>query len=163
MAMDRDRDLYDFTTMSDDEIRSVVLEQLREAPNIDADDIDVDVRSGHVTLTGRVGTDSEVQVAMSLVDDVLGLPEYTNDLVVDELRRGEAPAAADDAAAADKEMDDQIGAPSGQHSDTAEHLAEDLEAETFGTHDMSKAIQDGNAYNPPDRPVADGYGSREEH
>src|SRR5690606_1949661 len=66
--------------MSDDEIRDVVLEHLRESPNVSADDVQVAVRDGHVTLSGRVGTDAEAQVAEAVLDDVLGLDEYTNDL-----------------------------------------------------------------------------------
>jgi hypothetical protein len=163
MARDRDRELYDFQNMTDAELREVVLEQLRDAPNIDADDLDVDVLDGHVTLSGRVGTDAEVQVAIALVDDVLGLDRYSSEIFVDEIRRGDVPVAADDASDFHEEVDSQIGDPSDQQSDTAEHLMEDLDAETFGTHDMGKAIQDGNTYIPPDRPVGDGYGSREEH
>ena len=32
-------DLFDFGNMSDDEIREVVLEHLRESPNLGADDV----------------------------------------------------------------------------------------------------------------------------
>jgi hypothetical protein len=163
MARQSEGDLYDFQNMTDDEVREVVLQHLREYPNLDTDDFDVLVREGRVTLSGRVGTDAEVQVAISVLDDVLGLDEYTNELIVDELRRGDLPSAADDAIAADDEIDDQVGEVSNQHSDTAEHLVEDLESESFGTHDMGRAIRDGTAYEPPDRPVSDGYGSREDH
>ncbi|MEX2583404.1 MAG: BON domain-containing protein [Gemmatimonadota bacterium] len=163
MARDFSGDVFDFDTMSDDEIRTVVLEQLREYPNLDADDIDVRVRSGTVTLAGRVGTDAEVQVATAVLDDVLGLDQFEIELVVDELRRGDAPEAADDANARDDEVDDQLGEPNAQQSDTAEHLVEDLDSDTYGTHDVGKAVRDASSYSPPDRPVGDGYGSREEH
>jgi hypothetical protein len=163
MAREYGGDLFDFQNMSDDEIRDVVLEHLREYPTLDTDDLDVVVRDGTVTLSGRVGTDAEVQVAVSVLDDVLGLDSYVNELVVDELRRGEAPAGADDAIAEDEEMDSQLGDPAAQHSDTAEHLVEDLDAETFGTRDMGQAIRDATAYTPPDRPVSNGYDSREDH
>ena len=156
-------DIYDFQNMTDDEMRSVVLEHLREYPNLDPNDIDVTVRDGNVKLSGRVGTDSEVQVASEVLDDVLGLENFTNELIVDELRRGDAPEAADAAIAADREGDDQLGEPLAQQSDTAEHLQEDLDSETYGTHDVGKAVRDAASYNPPDRPVGDGYGSREQH
>jgi hypothetical protein len=163
MARQFGGDLYDFENMSDDEIRDVVLEHLREYPNLDADDIEVAVKDGTVTLSGRVGTDAEVQVAGAVLDDVLGLDDFSNDLVVDELRRGEAPAAADDAIAADEEVDEVRGGSDPQQSDTAEHLVENLEEESFGTHDPSRATRDATTYIPPERPVSDGYGSREEH
>jgi len=151
--------------MTDDEIYDLVVQHLGEYPELDMGWIDVTVRNGHVTLSGRVSSDGEAQVAEKGVVDVLGLDEqnFTNDLVVDELHRGEMPEAADDAVTAELETDDQLGSQSFSQSDTAEHLVEDLDALTYGTHDAGAAVQDGASYEPPDRPVADGYGSREDH
>jgi hypothetical protein len=163
MATQHGGDLFDFSDMTDDEIRGVVVEHLREYPNLVADALEVTVRNGHVTLGGRVGTDAEVQVAEAVLDDVLGIESYTNDLVVDESRRYELPDAADDAAAAAAELDDQLGTMDDQQSDTAEHLHEDIESQTYGTHDVGTAVRDGATYSPPDRPVSDGYDSRENH
>ena len=163
MASEFGGDLYDFENMSDDEIRSLVLEQLSEYPNLAVDDMDVVVRNGVVILSGRVGTDAEVQVAGAVLDDILGLEDYRNELVVDQLRRGDIPEAADDANAAAEEEDGNIGVGNEQQSDTADRLTDDLETETYGTHDTGTAIRDGTAYTPPDRPVSEGYGSREEH
>lgn len=163
MAREHGGDLFDFGNMSDDDIRGVVVEHLQEYPNLDAAGIEVTVRDSHVTIAGRVGTDAEVQVAEAVLDDVLGLDSYTNNLVVDESARYQLPEAADDAEVAGEEMDDQLGDSNEQQSDTAEHLEEDLDAETYGTHDMGEAIRDGATYIPPDRPVSDGYDSRENH
>lgn len=163
MARQHGGDLYDFEQMTDSEIRDVILEHIREYPNLDADSIEVDVRNGEVTLSGRVGTDAEVQVAESVLDDVLGIDSYSNELVVDELTRAELPEGADEAAAAGQESDSQIGSAAEQQSDTADHLQEDLDEQTYGTHDAGTAIRDGAPYVPPDRPVADGYDSRENH
>lgn len=163
MAREYGGDLYDFANMTDDEIRSIVVEHLQDYPNLDADWIDVAVKDGFVTLSGRVGTDGEQQVAESVLDDVLGLDRYSNELVVDELHRGQAPEAADEAIEASREVDEQMGEPDPQQTDTAEHLVEDLDSQSYGTHDMGKAIRDGSTYVPPDRPVADGYDSRENH
>lgn len=163
MARQHGGDVFDFGNMDDDEIRSVVVEHLREYPNLNDAGVEVMVRNGHVTLSGRVGTDGEVQVAEAVLDDVLGLDDYTNDLMVDETVRYQLPEAADDAEAASEELDDQLGDSDEQQSDTAEHLEEDLETQTYGTHDMGEAIRDGATYIPPDRPVSDGYDSRENH
>lgn len=163
MANEFGGDLYDFDTMSDDEIRDLVSQRLREYPNLDADWIEVSVRDGVVTLSGRVGTDGEVQVAQEVLDDVLGIDVYSNELVVDETHRYTAPEAADEALAEEQETDSQMGDPDPNQSDSAEHLVEDLESETFGTHDVGEAVQDGIPYTPPDRPVGGGYGSREDH
>src|SRR5690606_4378619 len=116
-----------------------------------------------VTLSGRVGTDAEVRVAEALLDDVLDLDDFANDLVVDELRRGDLPEAPDDAAAEVAERGDLGGDDRSQQTDTADHLVEDLDSDMLGTRDMGRAIRDGTAYNPPDQPVSDGYGSREDH
>ena len=156
---------FDFSEMTDDEIYDLVVQHLGEYPELDVGWIDVIVRDGHVTLAGRVSSDGEVQIAEKALIDVLGLSEesFTNDLVVDELHRGEMPEAADDAVTADLEVDDQLGEPQFDQSDTAEHLVEDLDAQMYGTHDVGTAIEEGASYEPPDRPVADGYGSREDH
>ena len=156
---------FDFTEMTDDEIYDLVVQHLGEYPELDLGWIDVAVRSGHVTLSGSVSSDGEVQIAEKALLDVLGLGQesFTNDLVVDELHRGENAEAADDAAEEEMEADEQLGSvPSGQ-SDTAGHLVEDLDALSYGTRDVGTAIQDGTSYDPPDHPVPDGYGSRDDH
>jgi hypothetical protein len=163
MARDFGGDLYDLDTMTDDDLRDLVVQQLREYPNIDSGWIDVNVRDGRVILSGRVGTDGEVQVAEKIVSDIIGVREYQNELVVDSLHRGQAPEAADAAIARDNAIDDPLGEPDPQQMDTAEHLTEDLASETYGTHDMGEAIRDGVSYRPPDSPMPDGYGSREDH
>ncbi|HEY0036431.1 MAG TPA: BON domain-containing protein [Longimicrobium sp.] len=162
--MAQDFDPYDLTGMTDDEIYDVVVQHLGEYPELDMGWITVTVRDGKVTLSGRVSSDGEVSIASQALLDVVGVAELSNELIVDELHRGEAPEAADDAFAQDMEVDDQMGEPNLQYqSDTAGHLMEDLEAQTYGTHDMGTAIEEGTAYEPPHRPVADGYGSRENH
>lgn len=156
-------DLYDFSSMSDDEIYDIVVQELGEHPNLDPGWIEVTVREGHVTLSGRVANDGEVQVAEKVLVEVLGLENVTNDLMVDELHRGDLPEAADDALAMEAELDEQMGGQDDQQSDTAAHLTENLDAQTYGTHDVGSAIEEGAAYEPPYRPVPDGYGSRENH
>lgn len=156
---------FDFSEMTDDEIYDLVVQHLGEYPELDMGWIDVAVRNGHVTLSGSVSSDGEVDIAEQAILDVLGLDQekFTNELVVDELHRGEAPEAADDAVAQDLEVDDQLGEQRQDQSDTAVHLVEDLESETYGTHDVGTAVEEGAAYEPPDRPVPDGYGSRDRH
>ena len=162
--MARDFDPYDFSGMSDDEIYDVVVQHLGEYPELDIGWIQVAVRDGHVTLSGRVASDGEAQIAEKALVEVMGLTDVSNQLVVDELHRGQAPEAADDAVAQDEEVDDQLGEPSSeQQSDTAAHLMEDLETQTYGTHDVGAAIEEGASYPPPQRPVPDGYTSRDDH
>jgi hypothetical protein len=244
-----------------------VIEHLQARSNLDADDISVIVRDGCVTLEGRVGTDDEVQVAGEVLDDLLGLENISNNLIVDPLRRGETPFAAsepalepvigadvasvavdeamiaaediavavitpddlaaeeaaitEEAAIAEEEVQSATnGSPADgsgvvarttdiaadaadaaisavkepliapddtatvqgemaavvtetedspgdlellQQSDTAEHLATDSDDEVGSTHDPIRAIRDAEPYSPPEGPVGDGYGSREDH
>jgi hypothetical protein len=156
-------DIFDFSGMTDDELYDVVVQQLREHPEVDSEWVEVNVKDGHVTLSGRVGSDTEISVAEQVVTGILGLTEFTNELMVDELHRGETPEAADDAVAQDLEAGSQYGGTNDNQSDTAAHLVEDLDAQTYGTHSLSDAVNDGAAYSPPDRPMGEGYGSRESH
>lgn len=156
-------DIYDIAHMNDDELRDLIVQQLREYPNIDVGWIDVAVQEGFVTLSGRVGTDGEIEVAEQVIADVIGIENYSNELVVDELHRGQAPEAADVAATNEEEYEDQLGEEDPDESDTASHLTPDLEAEAYGTHNMQKAIQEGSTYIPPDRPIPEGYRSGENH
>ena len=156
-------DVYDIRNMSDDELYQLIVQELQEYPNVDADWVDVAVKDGFVTLSGRVGTEGEVQVAEKVLTDVIGVENYANELVVDELHRGQRPEAADVAAMRDAAIQDQLGEGAEDQTDTADHLTEDIEAESFGTHDMQKAIEGGVPYIPPDRPIAEGYGSGENH
>lgn len=156
-------DIFDFSGMTDDELYDLVVQQLSEHPEVDAGWISVGVKEGHVTLSGRVGSDSEVSVAEQVITEILGIEDFTNELVVDELHRGEAPEAADDAVMADLEVDSQYGETNDNQSDTAAHLVEDLQSQMYGTHSVTDAVNDGAAYEPPDRPMGEGYGSRESH
>lgn len=162
MARDFDR-MDDTEGLDDDELYDLIIQHFSEQPELDTGWIDVSVRNGLVTLSGRVGTDSEIRTAENILNDVLGIRDFANELIVDELHRENAPEAADDAAVADLEVDDQHGEADMSTEDSAQHLIEDLDGQTFGTHDMQSAIQDGMPYVPPDRPMADGYGSGEDH
>jgi hypothetical protein len=162
--MAQDFDPYDLTGMTDDEIYDVVVQHLGEYPELDMGWITVTVTDGKVTLSGRVSSDGEVSIAEQALLDVVGVAELSNELMVDELHRGEAPDAADDAFTQEMEVEDQTGDPNLQYqSDTAAHLVEDLEGQTYGTHDVGHAVEEGASYQPPDRPVPNGYGSRENH
>src|SRR5690606_39865591 len=89
-------DFYDVESMTDEEIQALVRDELGEHPDIDASGLDFSVSEGHVTVSGRVGTESEFQVIEHVLTDVIGL-KVSNDLVIDELVRLEQPNAADSA------------------------------------------------------------------
>lgn len=163
MAAKYTGDIFDFSGMTDDELYDAVVQHLQEHPELDAGWIEVRVDAGHVTLSGRVGADSEVSVAEQVVTELMGIREFTNELMVDELHRGQAPEAADDSVMLDMETDSQMGDVNDSQSDTASHLVENLQGQMYGTHSVQEAVEEGASYEPPDRPLGEGYGSRESH
>jgi len=158
-------DLYDIANLDDGELKDLVLQQLREYPDIDVDLVEVEVKRGQVQLAGRVGTEQEVQTIEQVVTDLLGVGRVDNELVVTDIVRGQRSEAADDAYIEDIEADPQLSVGPGisTTSDTAQHLVENLEAEHFGTHDPQEAIERGTAYEPPDRAIQQGTYSIEDH
>jgi hypothetical protein len=155
--------LFDIENLSDQELTDLVRQQFREYPEIDPDRVEVSVEQGRVRLEGRVGTEQELQQIEHVLTDLLGVSALSNELVVDELVRGERSESADDAAAEDLAADPQTGTGARRTEDSAKHLLGDTAAELYGTHDPQQAIQDGLAYEPPDRPVQEGSWSRENH
>ncbi|HEX6306955.1 MAG TPA: BON domain-containing protein [Longimicrobiales bacterium] len=154
-------DFYDVESMTDEEIQALVSEELDQHPDLDASGIELEVADGQVRVSGRVGTEAELQIIEHVLTDVIGVP-VTNELVVDELVRQEQPEAADDA-------NTRVYARGGAHGgadrteDTAEHLLKDTAAEQYGTNDVGEAVERGYSYNPPDTPVQEGSWNRENH
>jgi hypothetical protein len=162
MAEDYER-IFDIENMSDGELRDLVCQQLEEYPDLDPELVDVTVDEGAVRLSGRVGTEQELQTIEHIVTDLLGVTEVNNEIVVDELVRGERSMAADDSLAEQIEGDPQLGTGAERTEDSAKHLLGDIEAELYGTHDPQEAVQDGTSYEPPDRHIQEGTWSRENH
>ncbi|MFW6079085.1 MAG: BON domain-containing protein, partial [Gemmatimonadota bacterium] len=149
-------DLFDVDDMDDEEIEDLILEEFDTYPELDADVLDVRVEDGFVTLAGRVGTEEELQLVEHVVSDLLGIANYSNEVIVAELARAEYDEAADVAATEDAETEDELGENGRTTDPSADHLVEDLEGELYGTHDLQKAIERGMTYEPPDRPVQEG-------
>lgn len=155
-------DFYDIENMTDEELEALVRDELDEYPDLDASGLDVAVSKGRVSISGRVGTEAELQIIENVLTDVLGITKVNNELVVDELVRLEQPEAADDA-------NTRVFAAGSAHGgadrteDSAEHLLEDTAAELYGTDDIGEATERGQSYNPPVTPVQEGIRSRENH
>jgi hypothetical protein len=154
-------DLHDLDDLSDDELRAVVLEHLGSHPGLDVDDLTVTVEDGIVCLGGRVGTEEELRMAERVVIDTLGVDRFESELVVDPIRRPEAPIAIDDQLV---EEERESGLLLGDHprplEPTVDEVEEDLDARLFGTADVQKAIADGTAWIPPQSPTPEGLGGR---
>ncbi|MGH7480807.1 MAG: BON domain-containing protein, partial [Longimicrobiales bacterium] len=145
-------DLYDLDDLSDQELEELIRQKLEERDELDADAVDVAVKNGRVHISGRVGTEEEIQEIEQILDDDLGVSNYVNDVIVDETTRAEHSEAADVTRVEDAAVEDELGERGKRTEDTAEHLLPDTEGELYGTHDMQKAVERGESYNPPDRP-----------
>lgn len=159
--MDRDyEDQGSADALDDEELRAKVRESLADNGGIDMDNVTVRVRDGEVQLLGRVGTEEELRTAEHVLTDVVGVRTFSNELVVDALRRTEEEEAADDAVEARDQGEYILGDRPVPLSPEADHLVEDLEGEMYGTHDLQKAIESGESYSPPDRATPEGIDGR---
>ena len=156
MARDYE-DLQNLDQLDDREIRDLVRERLAAHNGLDLDDILVRVEDGAISLSGRVGTESERRIADHILTDVLGVQEFTNDLVVDPLRRAESPMDIDDHLAEEDRTEGLLlGDRAVPLSPEAEHLADDGETDLAGTTDVQDAIESAAGWNPPESPTPEG-------
>jgi hypothetical protein len=163
MAAHDYEDIPDIDSLDDEELGALIRQEYGEYPELDADLIDIRVEGGRVTLSGRVGTERELQEFEHVLTDVIGVREVENELVVDELVRQDNPEAADLAAAELAQEKGPTGAGADRTSETAEHLMRDTAGEQFGTDDVAEAVERGYAYHPPTGPIQEGTRSRENH
>jgi osmotically-inducible protein OsmY len=76
-------------TRSDDRIREDVNDRLGDDDWIDASEIDVQVSSGDVTLTGTVNSRNEKRRAEDIVEQVSGVKHVQNNLRVQSSQTGQ--------------------------------------------------------------------------
>lgn len=158
MAQDFEN-VFDLDDLSDAEIRALVREQLEQDDALDVDGILVHVKDGYVTLSGRVGTDDEKQIADHVLSDVIGLETYSNDLFVDPIRRDREPEAADDAATRAADDADRSllgGSDLSATDDEAKRITDNDDAALFGTRDLGSVMENGVPWIPPDAPTPEG-------
>jgi osmotically-inducible protein OsmY len=67
---------------SDERIRDEVCERLAHCGDVDATDVDIQVRSGEVTLGGRVNSRQEKRIAEDVAESVWGITELHNQIRV---------------------------------------------------------------------------------
>ena len=78
---------------SDSELRQDVLDELARVPTVHADDIDVRVLAGVVTLTGEVRSDEEKWNAEDAVRGMQGVERLVNEMLVVARAPGLPPEA----------------------------------------------------------------------
>lgn len=118
--------------LSDGELNAYIRTELSSQKAFDADDIEIRVSNGAVTVSGRVGTDEELRIVDHVLTDVVALRDVTNEIVVDELVRAESPEAID------------------------EHLADVAPEDSDGTYDVQDAIEGAEPWIPPESPTPEG-------
>jgi hypothetical protein len=155
--MTRDfEDMSDLDDLSDDELRGLVREHLAAHDTLGIDEVTVQAHKGRIVLSGRVGTDGERLIAEHIVTDLVGAPNVQNDIFVDPSRRATTPEATDDDLVdgdrrAEQLLDREV--PLGAETDSEE---EDIEAQLYGTTDVTSAIEDGTPWIPPDSATPEG-------
>jgi len=156
MARDYE-DIFDIEDLDDGELQRLVRETLRDNRSIDPQDITVHVRDGKVVLVGRVGTDAEKRIAERLIEDRLGLENFQSQLVVDPIRQGISPEAADEHVVDEEQHEGLLlGDRVSPEEDESRHLAPDPEGELYGTADSTESTERGIPWVPPESPTPEG-------
>lgn len=152
----------DIGNLSDDELRELVRSGLASQNAFDSDDIDVRVRAGVVTVSGRVGTEEEVRIVDHVLTDVIGVSDVRNHLIIDELRRATSPEAIDEHLV-DEDAHGRLllGDVARPFSPEAEHLADQASEDSGGTHDIQDAIEGAEPWIPPESPTPEGLSGQD--
>ncbi|MEO5902986.1 MAG: hypothetical protein ABIQ55_03135 [Gemmatimonadaceae bacterium] len=152
--------------LSDDELGEYVRTRLREQPMLDGDLFGVGVREGRVLITGTVGTEEELRILDHVLTDALGLTDFSNDVVIGELARAESPEAMDEHMAEEDEHSGlMLSDKSVPFTSESEHLADLVEDDSLeadgGTHEIGRAIEEGEPWIPPEGPTPEGVSGQE--
>jgi len=150
-------DVDSLDELSDNELRALIRDTFDQQVAFDPNDVDIVVRSGVVTLSGRVGTDEETRIIDRVVSDIVGVKGVNNNVFVDPIRRAESPEPIDDHLV-DEEMHEGLllGDTPLPDDPEAQHLRPNRRAELFGTTDVQQSISGAIPWNPPDGPTPEG-------
>ena len=160
--MERDfENIHDIDNLSDGELRELVRTHLAAHNLLDPDEIAVRIEDGVVVLGGRVGTEGERRVAEHVVTDVLGITSVRNEILIDAIRRAEAPEAIDDTLVEEERTEGLLlGDRPSPFDDEAEPIdgrdPYSVDKHAFGTTDVQDAIAGGTAWIPPESPTPEG-------
>lgn len=152
--------------LSDDELLQLVTEQLRDQPMLHGYSLGVGVHSGKVIVTGTVGTEEEFRILDHFLTDVVGLSEMENNVVIDHLYRAESPEAIDEHIADQEAHEGLLVADKAMpFTDESEHLADMPDIDSLedpgGTHEIGRAIEEGEPWIPPEGPTPEGLSGLE--
>jgi hypothetical protein len=92
------------------------------------------------------------------VTDVLGVQSIQNDIFVDSTRRATSPEPIDEHIVDESRREGLLlGDRATQQSDEVEEAEQSLDADLYGTRDVSSAIADGTSWIPPESPTQEGF------
>ena len=156
--MERDyEDIRETDDLSDNELRAQIRDTFDQQLAFDPNDVDIVVRSGVVTLSGRVGTEEELRIIDRVLSDIVGVKSVRNNVFVDPIRRAESPEPIDEHLV-DEQLHEGLllGDTPRPEDPEAQHLRENIRAELFGTADVQQSISGAIPWNPPDGPTPEG-------
>lgn len=152
----------DIANLSDDELRTLVLTELKAHASFDADDVSVYVDNGNVRIDGRIGTEEELRTVDHVLTDILNLKDFSNQLVVDEIRRAESPEPIDEHLVDEEEHSGLLlGDKAGQTTAESEHILADRNLNPGATHDVNQAIESAEPWIPPEGPTPEGFAGQD--
>ena len=119
------------------------------------------MKDGFVTLSGRVGTEMEKQVADHMLSDVIGLEDYSNDIFVDPIRRdlrARGGGRAGWRASSDREEDSLLGGSDVRHDGSRGASAPPTTTmrRCSARTTTSSVMENGVPWIPPDEPTPEG-------
>jgi len=150
-------DIRETDDLSDNELRAQIRDTFDQQLAFDPNDVDIVVRSGVVTLSGRVGTEEELRIIDRVLSDIVGVKSVRNNVFVDPIRRAESPEPIDEHLV-DEQLHEGLllGDTPRPEDPEAQHLRENIRAELFGTADVQQSISGAIPWNPPDGPTPEG-------
>jgi len=153
--------------LSDDELVEYVRTQLKEQPMLDGDSLGIGAKDGRVIVTGTVGTEEELRILDHVLTDTIGLTDVQNNVVMDELYRAESPEAMDEHLVDEEEHSGLILSDASlPFTAESEHLADMPEIDSLedpgGTHEVIKAVEEGEPWIPPEGPTPEGLSGQQE-
>ena len=152
----------DIANLTDNELRELVISELKSRNSLDADDVSVHVKNGKVRVAGRVGTEVELRTVDHILTDVLSIKDVRNQLVVDEIHRAESPEAIDEHLVdEDEHAGLLLGDAATQQDPEAEHILVDRKLNPSVTHDVNEAIEAAEPWVPPEGPTPEGVAGQD--
>lgn len=76
-------DINDPFPLNDHELQDLVVQELAELPELDPELLEIAVNAGFVAVSGRVGSESELELIQQVLINVVGEERSSNEVLVD--------------------------------------------------------------------------------